>query len=95
MSKRDQRGTCDCLKIFDFYKDLPRGLAQPTLLGASMSTSMLLLLGSLIFYQVAEFLSYQKTSEMLIDSAQTDIYVSSNTPNHKKRVTYSIRLTLT
>ena len=69
MSKTE-RGTCDCLKVFDFYKDLPRGLAQPTFLGASMSTGFLILLGSLIFYQVNEFMSYQKTSEMLIDAAE-------------------------
>ena len=68
------------LKLFDFYKDLPRGLAQPTLFGATMSTGFLVLLGALIFYQVTEFMAYQKSSEMLIDSAQADQFVSANTP---------------
>ena len=63
-----ERECCSCLKFFDFYKDLPKGLAEPTYLGASLSTGFLLLLGSLIFYQIGEFMSYQKTSEMLIDS---------------------------
>ena len=30
-----------------------------------MSTGFLILMGSLLFYQVSEFLSFQKTSEML------------------------------
>jgi len=29
-------------------------------------------MGLLIFYQITEFLSYQKTSEMLIDDLQED-----------------------
>ena len=77
---RAERKTCDCLKVFDFYKDLPRGLAQPTLFGATMSTGFLILMGTLLFYQVSEFLSYQKTSEMLIDAAEQDIFVS-DTPD--------------
>ena len=41
-----------------------------------MSTGFLILMGALLFYQVGEFMSYQKTSEMLIDAAEQDIYVS-------------------
>ena len=33
-------------------------------------------MGALLFYQVGEFMSFQKTSEMLIDAAEQDIYVS-------------------
>jgi len=43
-----------------------------------MSTGFLVLLGSLIFYQVTEFMSYQKSSEMLIDSAQADQFYTLN-----------------
>ena len=60
------------IKGLDFYKDLPKGLAQPTYVGASFSTGFLILMGTLVFYQVTEFMSYQKTSEMLIDSLQED-----------------------
>jgi hypothetical protein len=43
-----------------------------------MSTGFLLLMGTLLFYQVSEFLSYQKTSEMLIDAAEQDIFYTLN-----------------
>ena len=33
-------------------------------------------MGILIFYQVGEFLAYQKQSEMLIDALQEDQFVS-------------------
>ena len=55
---KQERECCSCLKCFDFYKDLPKGLAEPTYLGASLSTGFLILLGCLIFYQVGEFMSY-------------------------------------
>ena len=64
------------IKSIDFYKDLPKGLAQPTYVGASLSTGFLIILGTLIFYQIAEYMSYQKTSEMLIDALQEDQFVS-------------------
>ncbi len=72
MSKKEEGCFTRCLKSLDFYKDLPKGLAQPTYVGATFSTGFLILMGVLIFYQVTEFLSYQKTSEMLIDSLQED-----------------------
>lgn len=65
---KEDRACCSCLRNFDFYKDLPKGLAEPTYLGAILSTKFLILLGVLIFYQVNEFMSYQKKSELLIDS---------------------------
>ena len=34
-------------------------------------------MGMLIFYQVTEFMSFQKTSEMLIDNLQEDQFVSA------------------
>ena len=82
--KRDKDGCVKgCLKSIDFYKDLPKGLAQPTYVGATFSTGFLVLMGVLIFYQIGEFYSYQKTSEMLIDTAQEDQFVSLliDTPN--------------
>ena len=67
--KKSQDSFCTgCFKSIDFYKDLPKGLAQPTYVGASLSTGFLVLMGTLIFYQITEFMSYQKTSEMLIDT---------------------------
>lgn len=75
--KKEKEGACSRLiKSIDFYKDLPKGLAQPTYVGASLSTGFLILMGVLIFYQVTEFMSYQKTSEMLIDNLQEDQFVS-------------------
>jgi hypothetical protein len=66
VKKQDQGGSCSFLRVFDFYKDLPRGLAQPSLLGATVSTFFIGLLCALIFYQVVEFQQFQKTSEMTI-----------------------------
>ena len=78
MSKQNEDGAiASLIKSIDFYKDLPKGLAQPTYVGASLSTGFLIMLGTLIFYQITEFMSYQKTSEMLIDALQEDQYVSS------------------
>ena len=57
---KQQKDGCigGCLKSIDFYKDLPKGLAQPTYVGASLSTGFLILMGTLIFYQVHEYMSY-------------------------------------
>jgi len=55
-------------KSMDFYKDLPKGLAQPTYVGATFSTGFLILMGILVSYQIGEYFSYRKQSEMLIDS---------------------------
>lgn len=49
--KREKDGAIvGCLKAIDFYKDLPKGLAQPTYVGATCSTGFLILMGILVFY---------------------------------------------
>ena len=77
--KKDKDGCfSSIIKSIDFYKDLPKGLAQPTYVGAGLSTGFLILMGTLVFYQITEFMSYQKTSEMLIDTLQEDQFVSKH-----------------
>jgi len=78
--RKDKDGCIvSCLKSIDFYKDLPKGLAQPTYVGATCSSGFLVLMAILISYQIGEFYSYRKQSEMLIDSLQEDQYVSKKT----------------
>lgn len=72
VKKQDQNVKCGCLRAFDFYKDLPRGLAQPSLAGATVSTFFIGLLCVLIFYQVVEFTQFQKTSELTISESEED-----------------------
>lgn len=57
--KEEEPKAGDFLKEFDFYKDMPRDLAQPTLVGATMSIGVIICIGLLLLYQVVEFLSYQ------------------------------------
>jgi hypothetical protein len=71
-AKRQQSGFCGFLRAFDFYKDLPRGLAQPSLLGATVSTFFIGLMCLLVFYEVVEFSSFQKTSELTISESEED-----------------------
>jgi len=56
--KKKESKCCDCLSNFDFYKDLPRDLAEPTLIGATMSMAVVILMSVLFFYQLTEFMSY-------------------------------------
>ena len=74
--KKERAKACDCLKEFDFYKNLPRELAEPTYVGATMSVGVLGLMAFLIFIQTVEFFSFQKTSEMIIDTSEEDQFVS-------------------
>lgn len=48
----------ETLKEFDFYKDLPKDLAEPTFIGATMSVSVMFLMSVLFFYNMVEFLSF-------------------------------------
>jgi hypothetical protein len=48
--KKQQAKCGDFLKEFDFYKDLPRDLAQPTFIGATMSVGVLGVMVLLLFY---------------------------------------------
>jgi len=56
--KKSETKFGDGLKEFDFYKDLPRDLAEPTFLGATMSVAVIALMGTLLFYQFIEFMSF-------------------------------------
>lgn len=72
MKQKEEPKVGDTLKEFDFYKHLPREIAEPTFLGATMSVGVLALMGLLLFYQVIEFLSFQSTSEMIVDTMEED-----------------------
>ena len=54
-------------KMFDFYKDLPDSLSEPTLTGASVSIILLTIIGLLLSQTVYNFISFQKQSEIMID----------------------------
>jgi hypothetical protein len=64
---KEETGTLDCLKELDFYKYLPHGLAQPSMVGALTSTGFIVFMAVILFYQIIEFISHQKDSEVLID----------------------------
>ena len=81
--KKERAKACDCLKEFDFYKNLPRELAEPTYVGATMSLGVISLMCFLIFVQTIEFFSFQKTSEMIIDTSEEDQFVSPQTNSDK------------
>ncbi len=74
--KKEQAKFGDTLKEFDFYKDLPRDLAQPTFVGATMSIAVLALMSILLSYNLIEFFSFQSTSEIMIDTSEEDQFVS-------------------
>lgn len=60
------------LQEFDFYKDLPKDIAKPTMVGASMSAGVLVVIGLLMFYQFVEYFRFQSTSEILVNQAEED-----------------------
>jgi hypothetical protein len=62
----------DFLKNLDFYKYLPHGIAQPSLIGATTSCGFILFMSAITFYQVVEFLSFRRDSEVLIDFTLDD-----------------------
>lgn len=73
MQKQPQKPKIgDTLKEFDFYKYLPKDLAEPTFIGASMSISVMILMSMLFFYNMVEFLSFKSTSEIVIDMSEED-----------------------
>ncbi len=67
-SKQKDSSTCaDWIRSFDFYKDLPQDLAQPTFSGASISMVFVVLMGILFVSETVNFLTPHKTSEIVID----------------------------
>jgi len=60
--------TClDLLKQFDFYKDLPRDLAEPTNSGAGISLIVMAIMGLLLLQETWSYVTPVKTSEIVID----------------------------
>jgi hypothetical protein len=55
------------VKSFDFYKDLPDSLSEPTLTGAYVSIILIGIIIALVSSSIYEFLHFQKTSEIMID----------------------------
>lgn len=44
----DQNCLVECVKKFDFYKDLPDNLSEPTMTGASVSIVLMVIIGLLL-----------------------------------------------
>jgi hypothetical protein len=63
----DQNCFIEFIKKFDFYKDLPESLSEPTITGAWVSLILLAIVGLLLSQTVYNFISLQKTSEIMID----------------------------
>ena len=67
---KDEDGCCTkCIKAFDFYKDLPDSLSEPTLTGASVSIVLITIITLLLGKTTYDFLQYQKNSDIMIDVA--------------------------
>ena len=49
--KKDESSNCcaEFIKMFDFYKDLPDSLSEPTLTGASVSIVLIGIISLLVF----------------------------------------------
>jgi len=56
--KHDEDSNCivELFKKFDFYKDLPDSLSEPTLTGASVSIVLLIIIGLLLSQTVYSFI---------------------------------------
>ena len=68
-AKHDDDAHC-CVRFirsFDFYKDLPDSLSEPTLTGASVSLFLMTIIVLLISQSTYNFLQFQKESEIMID----------------------------
>jgi len=52
----DQNCVVEFVKMFDFYKDLPDSLSEPTLTGASVSLVLLSLIACLMIQSTYDFL---------------------------------------
>lgn len=70
MKKKDTRDMTivDHLKSFDFYKDLPRDLQEPSVSGASVSMVAVGLMVLMFLSQTYKFMQFNKTSEVVIDA---------------------------
>lgn len=68
LNSKDQ-GNCfvELIKSFDFYKDLPDSLSEPTLTGASISIVLMSIIVALVLQRTYAFLNFEKASEIMID----------------------------
>mmetsp|Transcript_11114 Transcript_11114/g.18647 ORF Transcript_11114/g.18647 Transcript_11114/m.18647 type:complete len:149 (+) Transcript_11114:2-448(+) len=66
------------VKSFDFYKDLPDSLSEPTLTGASVSIVLLSIISLLLLQSSYEFLQFEKQSEIMVDvnSGQEKLHIN-------------------
>jgi len=67
--KNDEDKNCcvEFIKVFDFYKDLPDSLSEPTLTGAYVSIILMTIICILLSQSVYDFVQYHKQSEIMID----------------------------
>ena len=67
--KHEEDSNCfvEFFKKFDFYKDLPDSLSEPTLTGASVSLVLMAIIGLLLSQTIYDYVSFQKQSEIMID----------------------------
>lgn len=66
-NSEDQNCCAEFIKKFDFYKDLPDSLSEPTLTGASVSIVLMVIIGLLLSQTVYDYVQFQKQSEIMID----------------------------
>lgn len=59
-AKHNEDSNCfvEFIKMFDFYKDLPDSLSEPTLTGASVSIVLMTIIGLLLSQTVYNFVQY-------------------------------------
>jgi hypothetical protein len=66
LNSKDQ-GNCfvEFIKSFDFYKDLPDSLSEPTLTGASISIVLMSIIVALVLQRTYAFLNLKKCTKMI------------------------------
>jgi len=67
--KHSEDSSCiaEFFKMFDFYKDLPDSLSEPSLTGGTISLVLMTIVGILLFSKTYHFLQFEKASEIMID----------------------------
>ncbi|CDW72632.1 UNKNOWN [Stylonychia lemnae] len=88
MKKDKSTSLAERIKFFDFYKDLPQDLAEPSVSGATgkfkqsqqtlVSMFVMGLMVALFISQTYQFMQYQKTSEIMIDVNQGNSKLNIN-----------------
>lgn len=57
-ASEDQNCCIEFIKKFDFYKDLPDSLSEPTLTGASVSIILMIIIGLLLSQTVYNYIQF-------------------------------------